>query len=101
MMPAVTAPAFTLNDEQRIAAETFTDNLLVLAGAGTGKTNTLACRVANLLSGGLAKPEEILCLTFTNRACREMTERVERMAGEAARGVTVKTVHAFCAWLLR
>ena len=100
-MPAVTAPAFTLNDEQRIAAETFTDNLLVLAGAGTGKTNTLACRVANLLSGGLAKPEEILCLTFTNRACREMTERVERMAGEAARGVTVKTVHAFCAWLLR
>lgn len=98
-MPMTTTPA--LNAEQRIAAENFTDNLLVLAGAGTGKTNTLAFRVAGLLTQGLAKPEEILCLTFTNRACREMTERVERMAGGAARGVTVKTIHSFCAWLLR
>ena len=60
----------TLNDQQRQAAETLDENILLLAPAGTGKTNTLACRIANIIAQGRALPEEILCLTFTNKACR-------------------------------
>ena len=56
-----------LNPQQRLAAEDREHNLLVLAGAGTGKTLTLAARVAGLLTGGAAQPEQVLCLTFTNR----------------------------------
>ena len=57
-----------LNPAQREAVEDLTDNILLLAPAGTGKTNTLACRIANILTEGKAEPEEILCLTFTNKA---------------------------------
>lgn len=87
-----------LNEQQRLVVENRKDSLLVLAGAGTGKTGTLARRVAGLLADGSAKPEEILCLTFTNRACREMTERIQ--AG-LADGLTVRTVHSFCCDMLR
>ena len=85
-----------LNASQRQAAENLSDHILLLAPAGTGKTNTLACRVANILAGGKAEPEEILCLTFTNKACREMQERIELRAGKAGRRVIVRTFHAFC-----
>ena len=61
-----------LNPAQREAVENLSDNILLLAPAGTGKTNTLACRIANILAAERAEPEEILCLTFTNKACREM-----------------------------
>ena len=98
----ITTPSFTLtlNEQQRSAVENLTDSILLLAGAGTGKTGSLAARVAFLL-GSSVKPEEILCLTFTNRACREMSQRVEATAGPAAQDVTIRTIHSFCAWLLR
>jgi len=85
-----------LNEQQRQAVEELSANILLLAPAGTGKTNTLACRIANILAKEKALPEEILCLTFTNKACREMRERVEARAGEAGSRVVVRTFHGFC-----
>ena len=58
-----------LNKEQRQAVEELEANILLLAPAGTGKTNTLACRIAHIIAENRALPEEILCLTFTNKAC--------------------------------
>ncbi|WP_432647255.1 3'-5' exonuclease [Mitsuokella sp.] len=85
-----------LNPAQREAVQDLQNNILLLAPAGTGKTNTLACRIANILEQKRAEPEEILCLTFTNKACREMKERIVMRAGEAGRRVIVKTFHGFC-----
>ena len=85
-----------LNEEQRKAVEELDKNVLLLAPAGTGKTNTLACRIASILESQRALPEEILCLTFTNKACREMQQRVEAKAGEAGSRVVVRTFHGFC-----
>ena len=85
-----------LNKEQRQAVEELTVNILLLAPAGTGKTNTLACRIAHIIEENRALPEEILCLTFTNKACREMRERVEARAGDNGSRVMVKTFHGFC-----
>lgn len=85
-----------LNKEQKAAVEELEKNILLLAPAGTGKTNTLACRIAHIIEENRAMPEEILCLTFTNKACREMRERVEVRAGENGRRVMVKTFHGFC-----
>lgn len=96
----MTANVISLNGEQRLVAENHTDSILLLAGAGTGKTGTLAARVAALLQAGVA-PQEILCLSFTNRACREMLQRVAATAPHAADAVTVCTVHSFCARFLR
>lgn len=90
-----------LNELQRQAAENLTDHILLLAPAGTGKTNTLAYRIANILAAGKTEPEEILCLTFTNKACREMRDRIEERVGEAGRRVLVRTFHAFCYDVLR
>ena len=85
-----------LNEAQRKAVEELDKNILLLAPAGTGKTNTLACRIASILESQRALPEEILCLTFTNKACREMRQRVEEKAGEAGGRVLVRTFHGFC-----
>lgn len=90
-----------LNSQQRLVAENTTESILLLAGAGTGKTNTLAWRVAHLLESGAARPEQILCLTFTNRACNEMSERITEIVGDSAQDVLIRTVHSFCVWLLR
>ena len=84
-----------LNKEQRQAVEELEANILLLAPAGTGKTNTLACRIAHIIAENRALPEEILCLTFTNKACREMRERVEARAGDNGSRVMVKTFHGF------
>lgn len=96
----MTLAAPALNQTQQEVVSNTSDSILLLAAAGTGKTGTLAVRVAHLLEMGVA-PEEILCLTFTNRACREMTRRVEDVVGAAARNVVVRTIHSFCAWFLR
>lgn len=85
-----------LNALQREAVEELDRNILLLAPAGTGKTNTLACRIVRIIEQDRALPEEILCLTFTNKACREMRERISRYAGETGKRVIVRTFHGFC-----
>jgi len=76
-------------------------NILLLAPAGTGKTDTLARRIANVLNQGIATADQILCLTFTNRACKEIQERVLGLAVGQVGNVTVKTFHSFCCDVIR
>lgn len=85
-----------LNEAQQRVVTTLDKNILLLASAGTGKTNTLAHRVAHILQSGAAKGDEILCMTFTNKACREMKDRILTMAGSVAKAVEVSTFHSFC-----
>ena len=82
-----------LNSKQRSVAENLDAHILLTAPAGTGKTDTLAYRIANILDSGRAEPEEVLCLTFTNKACQEMRERIELRAGEPGSRVCVRTFH--------
>lgn len=90
-----------LNDAQRMVAEDVTHHILLTAPAGTGKTGTLARRIARLVEKGMAAPEEILCLTFTNKACREMEHRIQEYMGEKGQEVSVKTIHGFCYELIQ
>ncbi|WP_264592361.1 MULTISPECIES: ATP-dependent helicase [Sphingobium] len=91
-----------LNAPQREAVLTTEGPVLVLAGAGTGKTAALTARLAHLVATRRAWPSEILCVTFTNKAAREMRERVGRMIGEAVEGMPwLGTFHSVCAKMLR
>ena len=91
-----------LNPEQREAVETLDGPVLVLAGAGTGKTRVLTCRIAHILSMGRARPGEILSVTFTNKAAREMKLRLGQMLGQAVEGMPwLGTFHSIGGRILR
>src|SRR6201992_1881766 len=91
-----------LNPEQREAVETLDGPVLVLAGAGTGKTRVLTARIAHILSTGRARPHEILAVTFTNKAAREMKLRLGQMLGQAVEGMPwLGTFHSIGGRILR
>jgi DNA helicase-2/ATP-dependent DNA helicase PcrA len=90
-----------LNPEQRAAVETVEGPLLVLAGAGTGKTRVLTSRLAHILLTGRAYSSQVLAVTFTNKAAREMRERVAAILGQPVEGLWLGTFHALCTRMLR
>src|SRR5476651_2410529 len=89
-----------LNPEQRAAVEHIDGPLLVVAGAGTGKTQVITRRIAYLIAEGRAKPGQVLALTFTEKAAREMEERLYDLIGWQSFQVPVMTFHAFGTGLL-
>ena len=91
-----------LNDEQRQAVETINGPVLMLAGAGTGKTRALTTRIVHILNLRKARPNEILAVTFTNKAAREMKNRIKFNIGDVIEGMTwVGTFHSICVKILR
>ncbi|HLX76431.1 MAG TPA: UvrD-helicase domain-containing protein, partial [Terriglobales bacterium] len=96
------APALELNPRQREAVEHVAGPMLVVAGAGTGKTTVLTQRLARLIREGHARADEILAVTYTDNAADELKERVRRELGpDAASGLQASTFHAFCYRILQ
>ena len=101
-LPAETIPYFAgLNPAQADAVAALDGPVLVLAGAGTGKTRVLTTRLAHILATRRAWPSQIIAVTFTNKAAAEMRERLERMIGRAAEGLWLGTFHSIAARILR
>ena len=92
---------YPLNERQMEAVSRAEGPLMVFAGAGSGKTRTLTYRFARLIQTRRAHPAEILAVTFTNKAAREMRERIAEITGIRSRRLFVSTFHAFCLWMLR
>ena len=90
----------SLNEQQRKAVEHLYGPVLIMAGAGSGKTKALTCRIAHMLNNGI-KPEEILAITFTNKAAQEMKERVQNLVGVIANKIWMYTFHSFGVRFLR
>lgn len=90
-----------LNPEQKEAVETADGPLLIIAGAGSGKTSVLTRRISYLIGVRQVQPWNILAITFTNKAAREMSERVEKLVGERARDLWMSTFHSMCVKILR
>jgi len=91
----------SLNDQQLEAVNTTEGPLLVLAGAGTGKTKVLTTRIINIINSNLAYPSQILAVTFTNKAASEMKKRIGEIIGDQVNNIWVGTFHAICAKILR
>lgn len=88
--------SITFNKKQQQVINELNQNILLSAGAGTGKTNVLSYRVANILNKNRANADEILCLTFTNKACRELKNRItSQLDFEIANKITIRTIHGF------
>ena len=100
-MPTPVDFLYHLNPEQRAAVLHIDGPLLILAGAGSGKTRVISYRTAYLVGDGHAGVDEVLAVTFTNKAAEEMRERVERLLGSDCGRFWISTFHAFCARLLR
>lgn len=90
-----------LNEEQLKAVETIEGPLLILAGAGSGKTRVITCRIAHMIENLGVSPYNILAITFTNKAAREMKERVYELIGEEAQKMWIGTFHSLCVRILR
>ena len=86
-----------LNKQQVEAVHTVDQHLRIIAGAGSGKTRVVTTRIAYLIEEMQVYPNKILAITFTNKAAKEMKERVEGMLGEVAKAVQISTIHSFCA----
>lgn len=89
-----------LNEQQKKAVDTVEEPVMVIAGPGTGKTQILSRRVANILTNHQTHPEEIVCLTYTEAGASEMLDRLEGLIGEEGRNVRVSTIHSFCSELI-
>ena len=89
------------NKEQKELIDELDKNILLIAPAGTGKTEAISERIVNIIRNNKAKPNEILCITFTNKACKEMKERIEKAVSKDSKNITVKTFHSFCLEIIK